>query len=112
VGLGIRKRVVRSLASIALKAVRRSLESGEQGEGARTMWNSIKNYLNGKKRYTGALMIAWPGVIAVVAKAMESQGFDATQVAIVATLSGGITMSVIGWIHWVVKQVDDMTPDE
>ncbi len=108
----IGKRALSILGPMVVAYVRSSLESGEQGEGARVMWQRFVKFMDGKKTVTGAALIALPIVVPAVANAYLQAGGDPVLAAKIAAYSGGVVLFVVGVAHKVVKWLDDLTPDQ
>ncbi len=97
---------------IAARAADRALSSGDYGVVSMNLWKRFVAFMNGKKLFTGAALVALPKLAAVVAGALIAAGLDPVQAATYTAWGGGGALAIVGMIHKVVKWLDDITPDD
>lgn len=69
------------------------------------MFKKFLAFMDGKKTWTGAAVIAAPTVVASVAEGIRQAGGDPVEVTRIA----GTIVLVLGILHKVVKFLDDLT---
>ncbi len=109
---GLKRRAATSMAMFALRQAAKGLSEGKYGEGKMKLYKRVVDFMDGKKTYTGALLIALPAVATALATSLIDAGFDPNVVAKYAAYAGGTVLTVIGLLHKAVKFLDDLTPDE
>ena len=100
-----------AIALFLLKRELSAVSKGKYGPEAKTMWQKLVAFMNGKKLFTGIALIALPTVTAAVGKAILDSGGDPMLAAQVVSWGAGTVLIVVGAIHRLVKYLDDQTPD-
>jgi hypothetical protein len=100
-----------TIALFVLKRELGAVAKGKYGQEAKTMWQKLIAFMNGKKLYTGIALVTLPTVTAAVGKAILDNGGDPLLAAKVVSWGAGSVLIVVGAIHKLVKWLDDQTPD-
>lgn len=111
-GSAFKGKVLEFFGARVVREADRELSSGKYGEGPMRLWKRFVTFMNGKKTYTGALLLALPKAAAAVSAALLSAGYDPTDVAKWTMWGTGGVLAAIGMVHKIVKLLDDLTPDD